>query len=95
MGGQYTDFRNSKPILAVGIVGFVLAALFCRFDGRAAQGCQFIERTAWVAFELLRAAILAASWHPISAYLHEDSCFMNHLLQIGASLWPILCVLLA
>jgi hypothetical protein len=93
MTGQFTYFRNCKPNVGVGIVGFVLATLFCKLDGATAQGCNLLDKTAWVALEVLRPVVLLADWQAVSAYLCEDSRFLQHLLQIVASIWPLLCVM--
>ena len=92
MTGQYTNSRNSKPIVGVAIAGLVLAALFCKLDGAAAQGRNLLDKTAWVALEALRLVILLADWQALLAYLCKGSRFLQHLLQIGASIWPLLCV---
>jgi hypothetical protein len=92
MTGPYTYSRNCKPIVGVAIVGFVLAILFCKLDGAAAQGCNLLDKTAWVALDVLRPVILAG-WQAVSVYLCEDSRFLQHLLQIVASIWPLLCVM--
>jgi hypothetical protein len=91
MKGQYKYFRNSKPIVEVAIVGFVLVTLSCKLDVTA-QGCSLFYRAAWVALEVLRPVILAA-WQSAPACLCEDSRFLQHLLQIGASIWPLVCVM--
>ena len=93
MTGQYTDSRNCKPIVGAAIVGFVLATLFCKLDGATAQECNLLDKTVWVALEVLRTVIMLADWQALSAYLCEDSRFVQHLLQIGASIWPLLCVM--
>ena len=94
MTGQYTYSRNFKPIVGVAIVGFVLATEFCKLGGAPAQGCNLLDKTAWVALEVLRPVILAG-WQAVSAYLCEDSSFLQPLLQIVASIWPLLCVIAA
>jgi hypothetical protein len=40
--------------------------------------------------EVLRSVIMLASWHAASAYLCEDSGPLEHLVQIVASIWPLL-----
>jgi hypothetical protein len=84
--------RNLKPFVGVAIAGFVLATLFCKLDGATAQGCSLLDKTAWVAPEVWRSIVLLADWQAGSAYLCEDSRSLQHLLQIGASNWPVLCV---
>jgi len=73
----------------VAIVGFLLATLSCKLDGAAALACQLLDKTAWVATETVRSAILAG-WPSVLAYLFEDTRFMQHLLQILACIWPLL-----
>ena len=92
MTGQFTYSRNVKPIVGVAIAGFVLATEFCKLGGAAAQGCNLLDKTAWVALEVLRPVILAA-WQSVPACLCGDSRFLQHLLQIVASIWPLLCVI--
>jgi hypothetical protein len=87
MKGQYKYFRNSKPIVEVAIVGFVLATLDV-----LAQGCSLFDRAAWVALEVLRPVILVA-WQSAPACLCEDSRFLQYVLQIAASIWPLLCAI--
>jgi hypothetical protein len=89
MTGQYS--RNCKPIVGVAIVLFALPTLFCRLSRAAALGCNLLGKTAWVALALLRSVILLADWQAVSAYLWEDSRLLQHLLQIMASIWPLLC----
>jgi hypothetical protein len=85
MKDQYKYFRNSKPIVEVAIVGFVLATLDV-----LTQGCSLFNNAAWVALEVLRPVILVA-WQSAPACLCEDSRFLQYVLQVGASIWPLLC----
>ena len=91
MKGQYKYIRNSKPIVEVAIVGFVLVTLSCKLDATA-QGCSLFNKAAWVALEVLRPVILAA-WQSVPACLYEDSRLLQYGLQIGASIWPLLCLI--
>jgi len=84
-------FRNCNLIVEIAAVGFALATLSYKLDGAAAQGCNLLDKTAWVALDVLRPVILAG-WQAVSAYLFEDSSFLQPLLQIVASIWP-LCVM--
>ena len=93
MKAQYIYSRNGKTMVGVAIVGFVLAALFCKLDGAAAQRCNLLDKTAWAALEVLRSVILLADWQAVLAYLCADSRFLQHLLQIVASIWPLLGVI--
>jgi len=85
MKDQYKYFQNSKPIVEVAIVGFVLATLDV-----LAQGCSLFDRAAWVALEVLRPVILVA-WQSAPACLCEDSRFLQYVVQIASSIWPLLC----
>ena len=82
---------NGNLIVEVAAVWFVLATLSYKLDGAAAHGCSLVDRAAWVALDVLRPAILAG-WRAISTYLCEDSTVLQHLLQIVASIWQLLCI---
>ncbi len=88
----YTYPRNRKPIVEVAIAGFVLATLFCMLHGVAAEGCPLFHNVAWVALELLRPAISAA-WQSAPEHLCQGSNLLQHLLQIVASIRPLLWVI--
>jgi apolipoprotein N-acyltransferase len=92
MTGQHTYSGNYKPIVAVTIAGFALATLFCELGRATARGCNLLDKAGWVALEVLRMVILLADWQAALAYLCEDSRLWQHLLQIGASICPLLCV---
>ena len=85
-------FRNCNLIMEITAVGFALATLSYKLDGAAAQGCNLLDKTAWVALDVLRPVILGG-WQAVPAYLCEDSRFLQHSLQIVASIWPLLCVI--
>jgi hypothetical protein len=89
MTRQYS--RNCIPIMGVAIVTLGFPTFFCKLGGPAEQGCNLFGKTAWVALALLRSVILLADWQAVSAYLWEDSKLLQHLLQIMASIWPLLC----
>ena len=88
----YADSRNSKPIIDVAIAGPVLATLSHKID-MTAQGCGLLGKGAWLALEVLRPAVIQAAWQSVPACLCEDLSFLQHVLQIVASIWPLLCVL--
>jgi hypothetical protein len=92
MTAQFTFSRNPKPISGAAIAGVILDTLSCRLDGVAALGCILFDKTAWVATEVVRSVILAG-WPSVLAYLCEDSRVMQHVLQILAGIWPLLCFL--
>ena len=91
MVGNGRYFWNGKPIAGTGIAGLAVASLFFRLDGVTALGCDLLHQAAWTAVDVVRWVILAADWHSVPAYLCEDSRFLEHLLQMGASLWPLFC----
>lgn len=93
MAGQYTESQNGKAILIATMAGLVFVTLFCKLDGAAAQGCHLLGDAAWAALEVLRLAVMLTRWNALAAYLYENSRFVEHLLQIGASLWPWLCAM--
>jgi hypothetical protein len=93
MTSQRTQSQNGKTILRVVIAGLVFATLFCKLDGVTARACEVLGKTAWAALEILRLAVIIARWHAVAAYLYENSQFAQHLLQIGASVWPWLSVI--
>jgi hypothetical protein len=82
---------NGNLLVEVAAVLFVLATLSYHLDGAAAQGCSLVDRAAWVALDVFRPAILAC-WRAISTYLCEDSTVLQHLLQMVASIWQLLCI---
>jgi apolipoprotein N-acyltransferase len=92
MNRHYSYSRNIILIAAVAILGFALPALFCMFAGATSEGCNLFDKTVWVALEALRAVIPLADWPAVSAYLYDSSRFWQHLPQIGAALWPLLCI---
>lgn len=85
MRSQHTGSQVARPIVGAAIAGLVFAALFCKLDA-AAQACHC--HAVWAALEALRLAVLLTKWHALAAYLYENSRFVQHLLQVGASLWP-------
>ena len=92
MTKQSTYSGNPKPIQEAAIVGFLLATLSCKLDGAAALACQLLDKTAWAVTEVVSSAILAG-WPSVLSYLFEDSRVLQHLLQIMASVWPLLRVI--
>ena len=91
MGGQYRYSRNSKVIGGVAVAGFLATSLFSQVGGVTAFCCLLLE-TGWVAFEVLRSAVLLVVWQAASAYLFQDSGLLHHFVQIGTNLWPLLCM---
>jgi hypothetical protein len=92
MTGQYIYSGNPKPTQEVAIVGFLLATLFCKLEGAATLACHLLDTTAWAATEVVRSVILAG-WPSVLGYLCEDSRVIQHLLQILACIWPLLCAI--
>ena len=92
MKGRYTLSRSRKPIVQVAMAGFVLANLFYMLHAVGARACHLFRNLAWMAFPVLRPAILAV-WQSVPAHLCEGSSFLQHLLQIVASIKPLLCLI--
>ncbi|PYU66665.1 MAG: hypothetical protein DMG49_21400 [Acidobacteria bacterium] len=90
MERQHTYSRNVKRI-AVAAIGFVLAALFYKFDDATAEGCNLLNGAAWFAVEMLD-PVVRTGWQSLQAYLSENSGFFQHLPQIVASIWPLLYI---
>jgi apolipoprotein N-acyltransferase len=93
MTSQHTKSQNGRLFVGVAITGLVFAALFCKLNGAPAHSCQLLGRAVWAASEVLRLVLTLAKWHPLAAYLYENSPFVQNLLQIGASIWPLVSVI--
>ncbi len=91
MAWQFTYSGTCKPIVGVASVGFVLGA-FCKLGGLAEQTCSLLGDAVWTALAVFRSAIVVANWQAVATYLFEDSRLLQHLLQVVASVWPLLCV---
>lgn len=89
-GNTYSRARKTPVEAAVAAI--VLVTLFYALHGMAAQGYCVFENASWVALEVLRPVIRAA-WESMSAYLCEDSGTLRHLVQIAASIGPLLCAM--
>lgn len=70
-------FRNSKSLARVATVALALAALCYALNG-ADLGCGLLERTSWVAADILRLVILRADWHMLLPSL----CRVTRLVQL-------------
>jgi hypothetical protein len=90
----YTYSRNRKTIVNAAMAGFALATLFCMLHEVAVQECHLFHNLVWVALEVMRPAISAA-WQSAPAHLCEGSNLLRHLLQIVASIRPLLGVIAA
>jgi hypothetical protein len=90
--GPYTHSGNRKPIVNAAIAGFALAALSCILHGVAAESCRLFHSLGWAALEVLRPAISAA-WQSAPAHLCEGSNLLQQLLQVVASVRPLLRVI--
>lgn len=93
MNGQYTDFRNSKAVVGLAVANIVLGTLIYELEGAASGGCSVLANTAWVALELLRSVILLAHGAAASTYLCEGPRLFENLLEIGASVVPLVCAI--
>ena len=81
-----------KRIAGTGVAVVALGSLLCSTGGAAERGCRVRYETAWIAVEVLRHVALACS-QLAPAYLCENSRCCQHLFQIVASVWPLLCVI--
>ena len=90
MKTRHTFFRISKLALAVITGGCALSILIFQVVA-SVDGCGLFYNLAWSALRILRPAILAV-WPSVPTYLCGDSMFLQHLLQIVASSWPLACI---
>lgn len=93
MTRQSKDVQSSKPLAAIAFVALLLALLACKVAGAAALGCISPSTLSWVPSELLRAALMLASWHCLPLYLVDISGVVDHIWQVGASVGPFLCAI--
>jgi hypothetical protein len=89
MTSQHTKSQNGKLFVWAAIAGLVFATLFCKLGGATTHSCQLLSNAGWAALEVLRLGVMLARWYGVTAYLYENARFVQHLLQIGASLWPL------
>jgi hypothetical protein len=93
MTRQPKDVQNSKPLAAIAFVALLLALLACKVAGSAALGCIAPSTLSWVPSELLRAALMLASWHCLPLYLVDISGVVDRIGQLGAFVAPFLCAI--
>ena len=86
----YTNTRN-RNVATAAIAGFVLVTLFLMLHVAAIQECHLFHSVAWMGFHVLRPAILAAA-QSAPTHVCEASSVLQHLLQIVASIRPLLWV---
>jgi hypothetical protein len=79
-----TKSRIRKSILQAATAAFALILLHVI----AAHECRVFHNVLWAAFQLLRPAILAAKTS-VPADPCQASTFLQYLLQIVASNWPL------
>jgi hypothetical protein len=89
MTSQHTGSQSGKTIVSAAIAGLVFAVLFCKLDGIATPGCHLLGKTVWAAVEVLRLGVMFARWYGVAAYLYESSRLAQHLVQVGACIWPL------
>ena len=90
MRSQYKPKQNGTSIAGMAIVSLFLTTSSCEFAVLAALCCKFLDKTVWLAFELVRPILPTALWQALSPYLFEGSRLVQVLLQVGACLLPIL-----
>jgi hypothetical protein len=88
----YINTRNRNSAAKVAIAGFALATLVLTLHVAAIQECHLFHSVAWLAFQVLRPAILATS-QSAPTHLCDASSLLRHLLQMVASVRPLLWVI--
>jgi hypothetical protein len=88
----YTNTRNRNSVAKAAIAGFALATLFSMLHGVTVQECQLFHNVAWVVLEVLR-PLISAVWQSAPEHLCAGSNLLQHLLQIVASIRPLLWVI--
>ena len=89
MTNQHPKSQNGRAIVGAAIAGLVFATLFCKLDGAAAPACHLLGQVIWAALELFRLGVVFAKWYGVAAYLYESSRLVQHLVQVGACIWPL------
>ena len=91
MNGPYTrqQNRSRKPFIELSLIALVLAAPSYTLY-LVSQACDLLHNVAWVAFELAR-PIISAALQCVPAHFCGCSDLAQHLLQIVASSWTLLC----
>jgi hypothetical protein len=88
----YTNIRNRNPVAKLAIAGFALVTLVLTLHIAAIQECHLFHSVAWLAFQVLRPAILATS-QSAPTHLCDASSLLQPLLQMVASVRPLLWVI--
>jgi hypothetical protein len=94
MNREYTQSQKLKRAAVAAIVGFALATLFYKLGGGASHGCELLDEAEWLVLQILH-PIVAVGWRSAQAYLTENSRVLQHLPQIVANAWPMLCFVVA
>ena len=90
MERRNTDLGTVKRVAAVLIVGFAVAALFYKLDGKIGQGCGLLHTAGWLVLQVLR-PLIASSLASVQAYVPDNSECLQHLPQIVASVASMVC----
>ena len=88
----YTNTRNRNSAAKLAIAAFAFATVLLALHVAAIQECHLFHSVAWLAFLVLRPAILATS-QSAPTHLCDASRLLQHLLQIVASVRPLLWVI--
>ena len=73
------------------LVGFALAALFYKLEGRG-RGCDLLNglnAASWLVLKLLHPA-LVVGWQSAQAYVFEHEGLLRHLSDVVPSVWTLL-----
>ena len=93
MTSQHKTTENIKAIAGVALVGLGLHILLGNLDRAAAQANHLLGNTAGDALGLLPAVVLASS-QAAQAYASDHQVFLQCLLRMLISLWPLLLVII-
>ena len=93
MAGQHRPSEGLKSIVGGALVGLGLHILFGNLDRVAEQLQHMLGTPAWETLGVLPSAVLAAS-QAVQAYGLDHQEFLQTLLWMLISFWPLLLVIL-
>lgn len=91
MARQHRPFESLESIAGGALVGFGLHILSGSLDRAAAQWRHLLGNTTGEVVGVLPSVILAAS-HAVQAYAFDHHTFLQGILRILFSFWPLLLV---
>jgi hypothetical protein len=84
MPNPNTNFRKPSQFAKPALAAFLFATSFYMLHGVAAETCHLFHNFAWVAFEILRPALLAFC-DSLSAHLSNGFSLPHRLVQVLAA----------